>query len=70
MNRELIEIRSYLFDKFHSCLDTAMKFDLVVEDHYKRCGNCKCKSKHPVSCGRSIKESNLRYMLGNKGDKQ
>lgn len=62
--KELRDIERYLYDKFNSCLDTAIKFDLKIENHYRRCGNCKCKSKHPVSCGRIIKQKNLKCMLG------
>lgn len=64
-NRE-IEIKTYLFNKFHSCLDTAMKFNLPIKSHYRICGNCSCPSKHPTSCGRTQKEKNLQDMLGNK----
>ena len=57
------EIENFLLNKFNSCLDTAMKFDLKVEEHYKICGNCKCTSKHPCSCGTAQKLRNLKDML-------
>ena len=58
------EIKEYLFDKYHSCLDTAMKYDLIIKQHYSRCGSCKHPRKHPTGCGRATKEQNLKTMLG------
>lgn len=63
MNKDINEIKKFLLNKYHSCLDTALQFDLTIKEHYKMCGNCRCNSKHPCSCGIDIKLENLKDML-------
>jgi hypothetical protein len=60
------EIKKFLLNQFHSCFDTALKFDLMIHYRYLRCGNCSSKHQHPCSCGTAIKMENLKLMLVSK----